>query len=118
MVSAQSTAANSAAKVHREMVRGLSGLATVAATAAFVGMIGTVWGIFDSFRGGSGERSAMMAAIADRLSQSLITTALGLTVAIMASWAYKNLSAQMADFDIEMRNAVRDLPDYLAGRSI
>jgi biopolymer transport protein ExbB/TolQ len=56
-----------------------------------------------------------MAAIAERLSESIMPAALGLAVAIVASWGYKYLSARMSEFDIEMRDAVRDLPDYLAG---
>ena len=96
------------------MARGLCGLATVAATVPFVGMIGTVWGIVNSFPGCGGEKSTCMAAVADLLSESLMPAALGLAVAITASWGHKYLSAQLADFDVEMRNTVRDLPDCLA----
>jgi biopolymer transport protein ExbB/TolQ len=42
---AQHAAERSAAGVHRELGRGLSGLATVAATAPFVGMLGNVVGV-------------------------------------------------------------------------
>ena len=114
MTAVQHAAARSAADVHRQMARGLWTLATVVATAPFVGMIGTVWGIANSFPGCGGERSACMGAVADLLSKSMMPTALGLAVAITASWGHKYLSARMADFDIEMRNAVRDLPDYLS----
>jgi biopolymer transport protein ExbB/TolQ len=114
VVSAQHAAERSAAVVHWQMAHDLYGLATVAATAPFVGMIGTVWGIVNSFPGCGGEKSACMAAVAELLSESIMPAALGLAVAITTSWGYKHLSARMAEFDIEMRNAVRDLPDYLA----
>ena len=95
------------------MARGLSGLATVAATAPFVGMTGTVWGIFNSFPGCGGEKWTCMAAIVERLSESIMPAAFGLAAAITASWGYKYLRARMVDFDIEMRNAARDLPESL-----
>ena len=36
---------------------------------------------------------------------SIMPAAIGLAAAITASWGYEYLSARMADFDIEMRNA-------------
>lgn len=92
----------------------MCGLGTVAATAPFVGMIGTVWGIVNSFPGCGGEKSTCMAAVAELLSEAIMPAALGLAVAITASWGYQHLSARMADLDIEMQNAARDLPEYLA----
>ena len=117
MVSAQHAAVRSAAVVHWQMARDLYHLATVAGMAPFVGMIGTVWGIFNSFPCCGGEKSAYMAAVAELLSRSMMPAALGLVIAITTSWGYKHLSARMAEFDIEMRNAVRDVPDYLASCS-
>ena len=55
-----------------------------------------------------------LAAVADLLSKSIMPAGLGLAAAIMTSWGHKHLSARMADFDIEMANAVRRMPDYLA----
>jgi len=40
--------------------------------------------------------------------------ALGLAVATTASVGYKYLSGRMAGFDLEMSDAVRDLPDLIA----
>lgn len=115
VVLAQHAAERSVASVHREMARGLFGLATVAATAPFLGMIGTVWGIAHSFPGCGGERSACMAAVAELLSESIMPSAFGLAVAITALWSYKYLSAQMGDFDTEMRNMALELANCLAG---
>jgi len=71
------------------MARRLGGLGTVAATAPFVGMIGTVWGIFNSYPGCGGEKSACMAAVVDLLSKSMIPEAFGIAVAIIASWGHE-----------------------------
>jgi len=111
---AQHAAERSAVLVHRRMARGLRGLATVAATAPFVGMFGTCWGIANSFPGCGGEKSTCMAAVAALLSESIMPAALGLAVATTASVGYKYLSGRMAGFDLEMSDAVRDLPDLIA----
>ena len=107
VVLAQHAAERSAVRVHREMGCGLSGLATVAATAPFVGMIGTVLGIINSFRGFDGERSAIMAAIAQGLSDSMMPTALGVAASITALWGYRYFSTRLADFNSEIRNAIQ-----------
>jgi len=54
-----------------------------------------------------------MAAVAALLSGSIIPAALGLAVATTASVGYRYLNGRMADFDLEMRDAVRELPDLL-----
>jgi biopolymer transport protein ExbB/TolQ len=113
MALAQHAAERSAKVVHRRMTRGLCGLATVAATAPFVGMIGTCWGVVNSFPGCGGNKSTCMAAVAALLSESIMPAALGLAVAITASWGYKHLNGRMADFDAEMQDAVGNLPGLL-----
>jgi biopolymer transport protein ExbB/TolQ len=111
---AQHAAERAAAVTHRQVARGLDGLATVSATAFFLGMLGTLLGMVNSFLGCGGERSTCMAAMASRLSESLIWCAVGLAIATTASASRKYLSARLAYFDIEMQTAVRDMPDYLA----
>src|SRR4051812_31414340 len=102
---AQHAAERSAMATHREMARGLYGLATVASVAPFMGMLGVLQGIFDSFRYGSGEKTALMALYFGGLSDAMIPAALGLAVAITASWGYQHLTAQLAAFDCEMHAA-------------
>ncbi len=103
----------SATVVHREMKRGLNSLATIASTAPFVGISGTVSGIVNSFPGCGADRSTCMAAVFERLSGSLVPTALGLLVAIPALWCYKYLSSQMEVFDREMENASVESVNHL-----
>ncbi len=101
--------------VHQRMSRGLRGLATVAATAPFLGMAATCWGMLNSFPGCGGEKSTCMAAVTALLSASIAPAALGLAVAIIARWGYASLSRQMAQFDTDMRSAVRDLTGLPGG---
>ncbi len=104
----------SADAVHGEMKRGLHGLATIASTAPFVGLFGTLLGIVNSFPGCSGEKSACMAAVMERLSESLVPTELALLVALPALLSYRYLRSELEAIDVEMENASLDLMNRLA----
>jgi biopolymer transport protein TolQ len=72
----------------------LNWLATIGATAPFIGLLGTVWGIMSAFSALSLQQSASIAAIAPGLSEALVTTAIGLLVAIPATMAYNRFLAR------------------------
>jgi biopolymer transport protein ExbB len=103
----------SAADVHVEMKRGLGGLANIASTAPFVGLFGTVIGILNAFKGCGMAKAACTAAVDGAISEALVTTALGLLVAVPAVWCYNYLSDRMEVFDIETQSASRELMTYL-----
>src|ERR1043166_5993822 len=66
-----------------EFKRGLGILATVGSTAPFVGLLGTSMGIVTAFAAiNAGGASGGLAGISKGISEALITTALGLFVAI------------------------------------
>jgi biopolymer transport protein ExbB/TolQ len=96
------------------MKHGLNSLASVAATAPLVGFFGTVFGAIGSFRGLGTERSTGMIWTAKYLSASLVPTALGLLVGVLAFFCYKYLVVRLENFDIEMKNASLELIDALA----
>ncbi|TAN24095.1 MAG: flagellar motor protein MotA [Acidobacteria bacterium] len=97
---------------HNELKRGLGMLATVGATAPFVGLFGTVLGIIDAFTSISVEKTTGLSAVAGGISEALVTTAIGLIVAIPAVWAYNYFSGKVDAFDIEMDNSGSELLDY------
>src|SRR5215813_6476633 len=70
--------------VHAELKRGISTLATIGSSAPFVGLFGTVVGIINAFKGISTEKSTGLGAVAGGISEALVTTAIGLFVAIPA----------------------------------
>src|SRR3989441_915437 len=74
--------------VGAELKRGLGGLATIGSTAPFVGLFGTVIGIINAFRGIASEKSAGLGAVSAGISEALVTTAIGLFVAVPAVWMY------------------------------
>ncbi|MCC7175896.1 MAG: MotA/TolQ/ExbB proton channel family protein [Bryobacterales bacterium] len=103
--------------VHAELKRGVSSLATVGSTAPFVGLFGTVVGIINAFRGISTEKSTGLGAVAGGISEALVTTAIGLFVAIPAVWMYNYFSGKIEAFDVEMDNSSSELIDYFLKRS-
>ena|SRR5487761_354647 len=103
--------------VHAEMKRGLGSLATVGSTAPFVGLLGTVLGIIHAFQGISTEKSTGLGAVAGGISEALVTTALGLFVAIPAVWLFNYFTNRIEAFDVEMGNGSSELIDYFLKRT-
>jgi signal peptidase I len=99
--------------VNMEMRQGLTTLASVSSTASLLGLLGTLYGISNSFRSIGGSRSTGVSEIAKALSESLVTTALGLSVAVLALCAYRYLSDCAAKFQREMENQSIDLVNKL-----
>jgi biopolymer transport protein ExbB len=104
--------------VHAELERGLSGLATIGSTAPFVGLLGTVIGIIDAFREIQGSQSTGFTAVAGGISEALVTTALGLTVAIPAVMMFNYFTTKIKAFDVEMDNSSSELVDYFLKRAV
>jgi biopolymer transport protein ExbB len=103
--------------VHAELKRGVSGLATIGSTAPFVGLFGTVVGIINAFKGISTEKSTGLGAVAGGISEALVTTAIGLFVAIPAVWMFNYFTNKIEAFDVEMTNSSSELIDYFLKRS-
>jgi biopolymer transport protein ExbB/TolQ len=83
--------------------RGLSVLATISSSAPFVGLFGTVFGIITAFqqmadpsKGGGGGLASVSAGIAE----ALLTTAVGLAVAIGAVWFYNFFVTRLESFGV------------------
>jgi biopolymer transport protein ExbB/biopolymer transport protein TolQ len=106
-----------AAIVHAELKRGVSTLATIGSTAPFVGLFGTVVGIINAFKGISTEKSTGLGAVAGGISEALVTTAIGLFVALPAVWMFNYFTNKVESFDVEMDNSSSELIDYFLKRS-
>ena len=102
--------------VHAELKRGLGGLATIGSTAPFVGLLGTVVGIINAFKGIQSEKATGLAAVAGGISEALVTTAIGLFVAIPAVMMFNYLTGRVEAFDVEMDNSSSELIDYFLKR--
>jgi biopolymer transport protein ExbB len=107
----------SEAIVHAELKRGVSSLATIGSTAPFVGLFGTVVGIINAFKGIATEKSAGLGAVAAGISEALVTTAVGLFVAVPAVWMFNYFNSKLEAFDVEMGNSSSELIDYFIKRT-
>lgn len=103
--------------VHAELKRGVSSLATIGSTAPFVGLFGTVVGIINAFKNMAAEKSTGIGAVAGGISEALVTTAVGLFVAIPAVWMFNYFTSKVEAFDVEMGNSSSELIDYFLKRS-
>ena len=99
-----------------DMRKGLSGLATIGTTAPFIGLFGTVIGIINAFRGMAMTGSGGIAAVSTGIAEALVTTALGLFVAIPAVWLFNIFTNKIERFQVEMSNSASELLDYFIKR--
>jgi biopolymer transport protein ExbB/biopolymer transport protein TolQ len=99
-----------------ELKRYLSGLATIGATAPFVGLLGTVIGITNSFVGIAATGGGGIEAVAGGVGEALVTTAVGLLVAIPALWFYNYFISRLEELFAELSFASEELIDWLSLR--
>lgn len=92
--------------------RGLGSLATIATTAPFIGLFGTVIGIINAFRGMAMSGSGGIGAVSAGIAEALVTTALGLFVAIPAAWMYNYFTNRVERLQVEMSNSASELVDF------
>lgn len=96
--------------------RGLSVLATISSSAPFVGLFGTVFGIITAFtnmadpsKGGGGGLATVSAGIAE----ALLTTAVGLAVAIVSVWFYNYFVTKVDDITIDVDETAGEVLDSM-----
>jgi biopolymer transport protein ExbB/TolQ len=98
--------------------RGMPLLATIASSAPFVGLFGTVFGIITAFekmadpsKGGGG-----LATVSAGIAEALLTTAVGLAVAIVAVWFFNYFAAKLDEFGAIIDDSTGELADRLASQ--
>jgi biopolymer transport protein ExbB/TolQ len=101
------------------MRRGLSALATISSSAPFVGLFGTVFGIITAFqnmadpsKGGGG-----LATVSAGISEALLTTAVGLAVAIVSVWFYNFFTTRVDDMTIDVDETTGEVLDGMLRES-
>lgn len=96
--------------------RGIGSLATIATTAPFIGLFGTVIGIINAFRGMAMSGSGGIGAVSAGIAEALVTTALGLFVAIPAAWMFNHFTNKLERLQVEMSNSSSELIDFFMKR--
>ena len=98
--------------VYADLKKGIGGLATIATTAPFIGLFGTVIGIIHAFQGMALSGSGGIGAVSKGIAEALVTTALGLGVAIPAAWLFNYFTNVLERFQVEMSNSASELVDF------
>ncbi|WP_372809114.1 MotA/TolQ/ExbB proton channel family protein [Pontiella sp.] len=83
-------------------------LATAVSAAPFLGLLGTVWGVMDAFSGMAASGSAALSAVAPGISGALLTTIVGLLVALPSMIGYNLLSAHIRRISVQMDNFAQE----------
>ena len=96
-----------------QLRQGLGFLATIGSTAPFVGLFGTVAGIINAFRNIAATGSGGMSVVSGGMAEALVTTALGIFVAIPAVAAFNYFTGKVENFHIEMNRASTKLVNRL-----
>jgi len=92
-------------------------LGTIASVAPFVGLFGTVMGIIHAFRAISENAGGGPAVVANGIAEALITTALGLFVAIPAVVAYNAFTRKVDRITEDMEICADEVIDLSGPRS-
>ncbi|HEV2521456.1 MAG TPA: MotA/TolQ/ExbB proton channel family protein [Candidatus Acidoferrales bacterium] len=96
-----------------QLKRGLGFLATIGSTAPFVGLFGTVVGIINAFRSIAATGSGGMSVVSGGIAEALVSTALGIFVALPAVVAFNHFTGKMETFHVEMNRASSQLMNRL-----
>jgi biopolymer transport protein ExbB/TolQ len=91
---------------------GMGVIATVVALEPMLGLLGTVWGVLDAFAEMGSAGSANLATIAPSISAALVTTVVGLLVAIPGVVAFNRMNSTIRNITSEMEG----FADELIGR--
>ena len=73
-------------------------------------------GILNAFQSISTSKTTGLGAVAGGISEALVTTAIGLLVAIPAVWMFNYFTNRVEAFDVEMDNSSSELIDYFLKR--
>lgn len=85
-------------------------LSTIVTLAPFLGLLGTVWGILVTFAElQTGAAAGSNSAVLGGLSTALVTTVLGLVIAIPALVAYNYLKTTIKNYSSDMEDFLYDL---------
>src|SRR2546425_2485937 len=96
-----------------QLKQGLGFLATIGSTAPFIGLFGTVVGIINAFRSIAATGSGGMSVVSGGIAEALISTALGIFVAIPAVVAFNHFTGKIETFHVQMNRASSQLVNCL-----
>ncbi len=94
-----------------KMGRGMPILATTGSTAPFVGLFGTTFGVINAFQGMATAGSGL-ASISAGISEALITTGVGIGVAVVGGWMFNYFNNRIEKVTEELSSSEADFMDW------
>jgi len=101
--------------VRLQLERNLGWLGTMGNTAPLIGLLGTVWGIMRAFHDMANTGSAGPSVVAAGVAEALLTTGMGLIVAVPAVMLYNHFVRRITVILTVTENHARSLRLALAG---
>ncbi len=102
-------------KAHSEelakLQKGMTILATTGSTAPFVGLFGTTFGVINAFQGMATAGSGL-ASISAGISEALITTGVGIGVAVFGVWQFNYFNFRIQKVGDELNSAAADFVQW------
>jgi biopolymer transport protein TolQ len=89
-------------------------LSTAVTASPFLGLLGTVWGVMAAFTGMAKVGTATLSAVAPGIAAALLTTVMGLLVAIPSSIGYNMLSGRINELQVLMMNFSKEFTDEVS----
>lgn len=100
----------------QQLRRGQGVLATISSTAPFVGLLGTVMGIVTAFEQMAASGQGGLSTVSAGVAEALVTTGIGLFVAIPAVFAFNFLQGWVDARAVDISESANEFLDYLARR--
>ena len=94
--------------------KGMGVIATIVALEPMLGLLGTVWGVLDAFADMGTAGSANLATIAPSISAALVTTVVGLLVAIPGMMFSNNMNGKIRKITSDMEGFAEELMGRIA----
>jgi len=94
-----------------KLKKGMTILATTGSTAPFVGLFGTTFGVINAFQG-MATGGGGLAGISAGISEALITTGVGIGVAVIGVWFFNYFNFRIEKITEELESSKVDLIDW------
>lgn len=97
-----------------ELESGMAFLSSLGTNGVIIGLFGTVIGIFNGFKVIAMQQSASLATVGPVISEALVTTAMGIFVAIPAALAYNQLSDSINKYVMRLETFAEEFETIIA----
>lgn len=92
--------------------KGMNILATTGSTTPFVGLVGTIFGIINAFSKMAEAGGGDLTAVSGGIAEALVSTAVGIIVAIIGVWLYNYFNAVIDDINKDLTTSSQELLDW------